>query len=203
MTATGRMRSSACDTRSPALSPVRALLARIPLGPRPSLHRLRCFRLRRRSLCTGLFRFVRRLPSYYGEVRLLGSVHHRLRLLTFPTRTAAGLLPRGRPRDLSVPVRGTSAYARVSDPAGPARRLRWRATPCCLPPLGQRRHPGLIWITGLNGWPMHAPTNASPRPHGTSTHGSGASAGRYSFTAMDFHHLFRAGLYRRFPKAPR
>ena len=36
----------------------------------------------RRSL-----RFVRRLPSYYGMVRLLVSVHHRLRLLTFPMRT--------------------------------------------------------------------------------------------------------------------
>ena len=43
------------------------MLVRIPRGPRPSLHRLR----------GGLLRFVRRLPSYYGEVRLLGSVHHR------------------------------------------------------------------------------------------------------------------------------
>src|SRR5438552_12184286 len=60
-----------------ALSPVRALPARIPLGPRPSLHRLR----------GGLLRFVRRLQSYYGEVRLLVPVHHRLRLLAFPMRT--------------------------------------------------------------------------------------------------------------------
>src|SRR5437667_7517592 len=30
---------------------------------------------------------VRRLPSYYGEVRLLVPVHHRLRLLVFPLRT--------------------------------------------------------------------------------------------------------------------
>jgi hypothetical protein len=35
----------------------------------------------------GFLRFVRRLHSYYGEVRLLASVHHRLRFLTFPTRT--------------------------------------------------------------------------------------------------------------------
>ena len=35
---------------------MRALLVRIPLGPRPSLHRLRC----------GRDRFVRRLPSYSG-----------------------------------------------------------------------------------------------------------------------------------------
>ena len=32
-------------------------------------------------------RFVRRLHSYYGGVRLLVPVHHRLRLLTFPMRT--------------------------------------------------------------------------------------------------------------------
>jgi hypothetical protein len=32
-------------------------------------------------------RFIRRLHSYYDEVRLLVSVHHRLRLLTFPMRT--------------------------------------------------------------------------------------------------------------------
>src|SRR5215211_4783085 len=62
----------------PTLRPVRALLARIPLGPRPSPHRLR----------SRLLRFVRRLRSYYGEVRLLVPVHHRLRLLAFPMRTA-------------------------------------------------------------------------------------------------------------------
>src|SRR5262249_25248798 len=69
-----------------ALSPLRALLVRIPLGPRPSLHRLRCV-CPCRCLRSGLVRFVRRLHSYYGEVRLLASVHHRLRLLTFPMRT--------------------------------------------------------------------------------------------------------------------
>src|SRR5246127_5941253 len=42
----------------PSLCPVRALLARVPLGPRPWLHRLRC----------GRDRFVRRLHSYYGRV---------------------------------------------------------------------------------------------------------------------------------------
>src|SRR6202795_4620595 len=42
----------------PSLCPVRALLARAPLGPRPWLHRLRC----------GRDRFVRRLHCYYGRV---------------------------------------------------------------------------------------------------------------------------------------
>src|ERR1700730_3955116 len=54
--------------------PARALLTRTPLG----LHRLR----------SGSLRFVRRLPSYNVRVRLLAPVHHRLRLLTFPMRTA-------------------------------------------------------------------------------------------------------------------
>ena len=62
---------------SPDLRPVRALLIRVSLGPRPSLHRLRHRK-------TG---FVRRLHSYYGGVRLLLIVHRRLRLLTFPPRT--------------------------------------------------------------------------------------------------------------------
>ena len=42
----------------PSLCPERALLARVPLGPCPWLHRLRC----------GRDRFVRRLHSYYGSV---------------------------------------------------------------------------------------------------------------------------------------
>ena len=61
----------------PHLSAVRALLVRVPLGPRPWLHPLR-------SRSPGL---VRRLHSYYGGVRLLGLVHHRLWLLAFPART--------------------------------------------------------------------------------------------------------------------
>src|SRR6187397_999177 len=35
----------------------------------------------------GLLRFVRPLHRYYDEVRLLVSVHHRLRLVAFPMRT--------------------------------------------------------------------------------------------------------------------
>ena len=73
------VRVPALVTRAPSLRPVRALLARVPLGPRPWLHRLRC-----RS--PG---FVRRLPSYYSGVRPLTIVHHRLRLLAFPMRTTA------------------------------------------------------------------------------------------------------------------
>lgn len=63
---------------SPALSPVHVLLSRVPLGLPPWLHLLR-------PRSPGL---VRKLPRYYGEVRLLRSVHHRLRLLAFPMRAA-------------------------------------------------------------------------------------------------------------------
>ena len=73
----------------PALGPVRALLIRVPLGPRPWLHRLR-------RRCPG---FVRRLHSYYGGVRLLPIVHRRLRLLTFPPRT---IWPRGPMADQEI-----------------------------------------------------------------------------------------------------
>ncbi len=71
---------------SPVLCPARALLVRVPLGPCPWLHRLRC----------GLFRFVRRLPRYYDRVRLLGFVRHRLRPFAFPMRTS-GVQPRVKP----------------------------------------------------------------------------------------------------------
>ena len=63
----------------PVLCPARALLVRIPLGPRPWLHRLR----------RGWLRLVRRLHSYYCGVRPPTLVHHRLRFLTFPMRTRA------------------------------------------------------------------------------------------------------------------
>ena len=110
----------------PALCPVCALLACIPLGPRPWLHRLR-----RR-----LPGIVRRLRGYYGGVRLPTAVHHRLRLLAFPMRTSAARITSaaGRPWDLPVPVQEASAHARVCDHAGSSGRSRvarpsvWRSS---------------------------------------------------------------------------
>ena len=68
-----RMRSRAWGRACPALSPERVLLVRVPLGPRPWLHRLR-----------------RRDPGF---------VHRRLRLLTFPPRT---IWPRGPMADQEI-----------------------------------------------------------------------------------------------------
>ncbi len=71
-----RMRSNACDTRSRFCARCVLCWLAFPSAP-PWLRQLRC-RL------TG---FVRWLLSYYGGVRLLTIVHHRLRLLASPTRT--------------------------------------------------------------------------------------------------------------------
>src|SRR2546421_9349807 len=49
----------------------------------------RCRRPRLDQLRSRVPGFVRRLHSYYGGVRLLMIVHHRLRLLASPTRTSA------------------------------------------------------------------------------------------------------------------
>ena len=84
--ATFRMRSSACDTLSqlcvryvlcwPAFPLVLALRSTDSAAFAPA-----------DASAVGFLRFVRRLHCYYGEVRLLASVHHRLRFLTFPMRT--------------------------------------------------------------------------------------------------------------------
>ena len=68
-----------------------------PFGPCPSLHQLR----------RGSLRFVRRLRSYYGRVRLLESysVHHRLRLLTFPMRAVSRYAVPVRPEISQLPIR--------------------------------------------------------------------------------------------------
>jgi hypothetical protein len=62
-----RTRSGTCDRDDPALCPVPGMRRRVPLGQLPSLHLLRRF--------LGAT-FVRRLPRYYGAVRLPAPVHH-------------------------------------------------------------------------------------------------------------------------------
>src|SRR5205085_618808 len=56
-----------------------------------------------------------------------------------PSRCGPVLI--GRRRDLPVPAQGAYTHAGVSDRAGPSRRSRWRACPCCLPLKAQRRRP--------------------------------------------------------------
>src|SRR5271166_5993848 len=114
---------------SPALCPVCALHACVPLGPRPWLHRLR-----RR-----LPGIVRRLRGYYGGVRVPTVVHHRLRLPGFPMRTGAARerFPFIDPPSWSAwPLGGAakpaSSHARVCDHGGSSGRSRM-ARPCVWP----------------------------------------------------------------------
>src|SRR6516162_9582607 len=99
------MRANTLGHAYPALSPARASLVRIPLGPCPSLHQLR----------SGSLRFVHRLPSYYDRVRLLGSVHHRLRLLTFPMRAGNGNAVPIKPEISQFPCKELLHVHKVSD----------------------------------------------------------------------------------------
>src|SRR4051795_2254952 len=156
-----RTRSSACDTHFPALCPARALLARVPLGPRPSLHRLR-----RRS--PGLVRWLRR---YYGGVRPLEFVHHRLRLLVFPMRTR-GIPPLAKPEISRFPRNELPHMPGSSTTPG---RAGARITlPSVLPSMILNTSaPETILFSRLNGWPMRSPVNASPASSQMPPHDSG------------------------------
>ena len=142
----------------PAQSPGRVLLGRIPLGQPPSLHRLR-----------GRFLgSVRRLPRYYGAVRLPASVHHRRDPLGFPMRPAPPMAAdeRGISR---FPCEVLPCMLGVSDRAGSLRASRCRRARCGLPPSSTASAPRSThcsrsgaWISRLNTQPALSPVNASP-----------------------------------------
>ncbi len=117
--AASRTRASACDTRARLC--VRCVLCCSAFPLAPSLHR-------RRS--PG---FVRRFLRYYGGVRLLPSVRHRLR--PFGPSRCAPHLPQGRPNDRSPSSRAESFHACVGSTTsrGRAGCSPWRARPCGLP----------------------------------------------------------------------
>src|SRR5438094_7747943 len=99
----------------PARCPERVTLGRVPLGPLPSLRRLR----------GRLLGLVRRLPRYYGAVRLPALVHHRRLCLDFPTRSVAPSATdeRGLSR---FPFAVLGRVLGVSDRAGSASASRYR-----------------------------------------------------------------------------
>src|SRR4051812_48174285 len=182
-----RTRSSACDTLFPALCPARALLARVPLGPRPSLHRLR-----RRS--PGL---VRWLPRYYGGVRLLEFVHHRLRLLVFPMRTR-GSPPLAKPEISRFPRKerphmpgSWTTPGRAAARAIASVRVAFRAFEHVGTQVAQVF--AAQWLAYVLPYRRFADTLASANAR------LRAGADRYSFTVGDFHLLLLAGL----PGAPK
>lgn len=101
------------------------------------------------------------------------SVHHRLRLLAFPMRTARGI-SHVRPGMRSPGSRTRSVC--TCQGLRPRRVVRALAIACsCVLPsvLQTTAAPGTMTISRLNGWPMNSPADASPPSSRTSTHGSG------------------------------
>jgi hypothetical protein len=152
----------------PALSPERVAFEQIPLGPAPSLHRLRS-----RS-----FGFVRRLPGYYGSVRLPVGVHRRLRSFDCPTRSADPAIAEADgisrfPSKVHPYMRG------VFDRAGSRNVSPWQHPRCGLPSFSTASAPrsnpprGGAYISRLNTQPARSPVNASPAPLRTPMHDSG------------------------------
>jgi hypothetical protein len=148
---------------NPDLRPVRALLIRVPLGPRPSLHRLRH---RKTAVLFGDF------TATMAESDLLLIVHRRLRLLTFPPRTIThkGLWPTRR----SPGSRTKSLRAcQVLRPRRVAQALAL-ALLDILPSATQTAlAPGISFLSRLDGWPARSPTDASPTSSRMPAHGSG------------------------------
>src|SRR5580700_2260180 len=153
----------------PALSPERVALGRVPLGPSPSLHCLRC-----RSLG-----FVRQLRRFYETVRLPASVRHRRASFDFPIRSA--VLSSADRRGISRFRLKVLAYMHgVSDRAGSWYTLRWRCTRYSLPTFSRAsasrstcRLRGRACISRLNTRPVRPPVNASTPPSRAAPHDSG------------------------------
>src|SRR5439155_14443585 len=135
---------------SPALSPERVALGRVPLGLLPSLPCLR-----------GPFRgLVRQLPRYYGAVRLPVLVHHRRASSDFSMRPWCA--PR-QARDLPVPGRDASARARGLRPRRVLVHLAVAMD--AMWPSARFHSVGTLEvnrISRLNTRPTRAPVNASP-----------------------------------------
>jgi hypothetical protein len=159
------------------------VLARVPLGPRPSLHRLR------RQLAS----FVRQLRSYYGEVRLLMPVHHRLRLLAFPLRTSDGGPSWSNMRSPGSRTRSVHTCQGLR-PRRAGRALAVERPSVSPSAFGTASAPGLTFISQLNGWPMRFPADASQISSRVSPHGSGPMWLATPSSQRDLHHLLLAGL---------
>jgi hypothetical protein len=168
---------------SPGLGPVRALLLRVSLGPRPWLHHLR-----RR-----LPGFVRWLRSYYGGVRLLLIVHRRLRLLAFPPRTIRPVGPMANPEISRFPDKkrarmpgSTTTPGRPNARVGALGHIAFRYTDS----VGARDKFSIAaqWLACTSPYRRFANVlaNACAR--------LGADVDRYSFIAEGLHLLLPAGL---------
>ena len=148
----------------PALRPRRVLLKLAPLGQPPSLHLLR-------NLQAGL---VRKLPWYYGAVRLPMTTHHRLTSSDFPIWPLFPCEQR-QSWDLPIPVQGVSVRAWGLRPRREQTPLALSMRP--LLPSASSHHVGSLnfnRIPRLHTQPARAPVNASLRPLRSSAHDSGS-----------------------------
>jgi hypothetical protein len=147
----------------PVLRPARALLARIPLGLRPSLHRLRN---RSPALFVGFIATM--AGTDFSPASIIG-------FGASPSRCGPSTPIDGHRRDLPVPAQGASAPARVFDHAGPVGHSHHApARVACRHDYGVGARPGVMFLSRLHGWPMRSPADASPPPSRTTTHGSGS-----------------------------
>src|SRR3954462_1331318 len=166
----------------PAPGPDRALQSRLPLDPAPSLHRLR----------GGRRRLVRRLPRYYGRVRLLRPVHHRLRPPAFPVRSWDRRPGRARrsprfPRGGLVHMPGSlTTRSRAASRDDEAARVAFGIRHALGAPDGITI--AARWLACAHPCRRFAPVLADRDAR------LGADVGRYSFIAEDSHLLPPAGL---------
>ena len=164
---------------APDLRPEPGLLARVALGPPPSLHPLR----RRRGSHVAL---VRGLCRYYGAVRLPAPVHLRYPLNGFPWRTQppSGWARRGISR---LPHEVIGCMHRVFDRAGARRTSRYR---CVRRGLRSFSTVSASWsgscLSRLQTGPTPPPVNASPLRSPATTHDSGLSWFATPSTQMTF-----------------
>jgi hypothetical protein len=168
------MRPSRRGHTFPPPSAVCAGLVRIPLGRGPWL-----LRLRRSFRC-----LVRRLHSYYGLARLPMPVHHRLRLVAFPMRTANTTL---RP-DVGSPSfqRDRSARDVLSDPGGVSSPSHGGATHVAFAEYGPSPPPRYRHFVAQS----HTPHSSCVRFVAIVTAGSRNTrlqATRYALPGLDFH----------------
>src|SRR3984957_19400215 len=174
------MRACARDT-APRLCVRTVLCSSDLLGPAPSLHGLR----------SGRGRFVRSLPRYFGQVRLLPRAHRRLRPPDFPTtsqpRLAGTAMEISRfpcKRLLRMPGSTTTRGRHVSRDID-TRRVAFCGTENISTP--NLSYPAQYLACSL---PCERFTSALAGARAS----LGAGAVRYSFTVTDFHRLPFAGL---------
>jgi hypothetical protein len=136
------------------------------------------------------------LPSaHYGGVRLLGFVHHRLRLLAFPMRTC-GVHPQAKPETSRFPYKelphmpgSLTTPGRTDARTNASVHVVFRKTEH----VDTRDFQAFAaqWLAYVLPYRRFAVILADANAR------LGANADCYSFIAVDFHHLLFAGLYRR------